>query len=86
MVNVPFSNEHIFSALNGVLPAWILLAVAPRWRLTAPIVTTTALVYAALYVALLARALSEDEGPVDFFTYKGVVEMFKRESSVLPSW
>ena len=52
------SDEQVFSLVNGVLPAWLLLLLAPRWRGTVPVATVTAAVFSALYVAVLAGALS----------------------------
>lgn len=55
---LPFSDEQLWDVLNGVLPAWLLLAVAPRWRHTIPIVTLTAAFYSLLYVGAMAGSIS----------------------------
>ena len=55
---LPFSDEQLWNLLNGVLPAWLLLAVAPRWRHTIPIVTLTAAFYSLLYVGAMAGSIS----------------------------
>lgn len=50
---LPFTDEQLWDAINGALPAWGLLLLAPRWRLTMPIVTLTAGFFSALYAATL---------------------------------
>lgn len=39
---LPYSDAQLWGVLNGVLPAWVLLGLAPRWRHTIPLVTATA--------------------------------------------
>ena len=55
---LPFSDAELWPALNGVLPAWLLLALAPRWRLTIPFATLTAAAYSLLYVGAMAGSIS----------------------------
>lgn len=55
---LPFSDAELWPALNGALPAWLLLALAPRWRLTIPIATLTAAAYSLLYVGAMAGSIS----------------------------
>ena len=50
-------DERIWDALNGVMPAWGLLALAPRWRWTMPLVTATAAFYSLLYCATMAGSM-----------------------------
>lgn len=57
---LPLSDTQLWDVLNGVLPAWALLAVAPRWRHTLPLVTATAAFYSLLYVGALAGSISRE--------------------------
>lgn len=86
---LPFSDEQLWNLLNGVLPAWLLLAVAPRWRHTIPIVTLTAAFYSLLYVGAMAGSISDTGSQVsvaDMFTYEGVARLLSSRSAVLPAW
>lgn len=62
ILGLQYSDEQLWDVLNGVLPAWLLLAVAPRWRLTVPIATLTAAFYSLLYVGAMAGSISGAAG------------------------
>jgi hypothetical protein len=51
------SDDELFPIVNAVLPAWILLALLPRWRYTMMVSTALSLFYAVLYVILMADTL-----------------------------
>ncbi len=79
--------ELIFSiANNAVLPAWILLAVAPGWKGTQWIVHTAAfsLAMAALYAIVIVPAMSGAEG--NMFTLAGVQQLFSNPLAALAGW
>lgn len=58
-----WSDEDLFKLLNGVLPAWALLLLAPRWRGTGVVVKVTALVYSVMYVATLVASTQSPGAP-----------------------
>ena len=73
IVGLNFSDQEIFDGLNLVLPAWILLVVAPRWRVTHWIVDMTTFAFCLLYTGLFATLLLQSETSFDFkefFTYQ----------------
>ncbi len=79
--------ELIFSiASNAVLPAWILLAVAPGWKGTQWIVHSAAfsLAIAALYAVVLVPAMSGAEG--NMLTLAGVQQLFSNPLAALAGW
>jgi hypothetical protein len=79
--------ELIFSiASNAVLPAWILLAVAPGWKGTQWIVHSAAfsLAIAALYAVILVPAMSGAEG--NMLTLAGVQQLFSNPLAALAGW
>ena len=55
---LPFSDQQLWVVLNGVLPAWVLLGLAPRWRHTVPLVTATAAFYSLFYIAAMAGSIA----------------------------
>lgn len=79
--------ELIFSiASNAVLPAWILLAIAPGWKGTQWIVHSAAfsLAIAALYAIVIIPAMSSGEGSM--FTLAGVQQLFSNPLAALAGW
>lgn len=78
--------ELLFSILNaGVLPFWLLIAVAPRWQWTARLTHSVviAAVYAPIYAWLLATAPGEGG---DFSSLEGVTTLFSQPQAVLAGW
>ena len=71
----------------GVMPAWLLLMVAPRSPLTNAVIHATwiPLVLAAVYVGALATAPSPPEG-ASFFTLEGVRLFLSQPSTALVGW
>lgn len=75
-----------FSILNtAVLPAWLLLALAPRWRWTQVLAgQVTPLLLAAAYVTVLG--LHWGETPGDFNSIQGVRSLFASDWALLAGW
>lgn len=81
------SNDVWFSICNfGVLPFWILLAVAPRWQVTHWLVNSciASLALAAVYGLKLFTAMPGAEG--SFSSLQGVEELFLNDSLLLAGW
>ncbi len=80
--------ELVFLVLNySVVPAWLLLVFAPRWR------WTQRLVHSALVPLLLGSAytlllFTDSEGSPDssFFTLDGVMAIFTSPQTVIAAW
>ncbi len=81
-------DETLFSLVNfGVVPAWLLLVAAPRWR------WTDRLVHSALPAALLVPVyvwmiFLDEPGPegASFFTLAGVMNIFTTPRTVIGCW
>jgi len=79
--------ETLFSLCNALaLPAWLLLAVAPRWRFTNLVVHSGAwpLVYAVIYTALILYYFGQGEG--GFGSLAGVMMLFDQPGAVMAGW
>ena len=50
-------DERLFGALGAALPAWLALALAPRWRFTLPLATATCVAGSLLYCAAILGAM-----------------------------
>ncbi|MEZ0487113.1 ABA4-like family protein [Fibrella aquatica] len=85
------SNEIAFSLANAlVFPQWLLMIVAPRWRVTQWL-TRTLLVPALLAVMYAYYLFSSTGGSFDFMSFaslKGVMTLFQQggERVMLAGW
>lgn len=68
-----------------VLPGWLLLAVAPRWRHTQTIAGwVLPALMAAVYAAVLLPHFGATQG--DFNSLNGVLTLFRDPRAVLAGW
>lgn len=80
-------NELIFKICNyAVLPVWLMLAVAPRWRVTELVAgsAVVSLAIAVVYAAIAFAALGRAEGSMGSLT--GVQQLFTNPSVALIGW
>ncbi|MFO0616761.1 MAG: ABA4-like family protein [Polyangiaceae bacterium] len=80
--------DHVFLIANwGVLPPWLLLVFAPRWRVTRVVVHSIApcLVLAPLYGFLLFADRPGPEG-ASFWTLAGVTHIFTTPWTITACW
>lgn len=79
--------ETVFTVCNlAVLPVWLLLAVAPRWRVT-EIVAGSAIVslaIAVVYAVGMALSWPSAEGSME--SLAGVVQLFSQPMVALVGW
>lgn len=61
IVGLPFTDAQLFQLQYLVMPAWVSLWVAPRWKHTLPLVKATATFYLTLWVLLTATAICKGE-------------------------
>jgi hypothetical protein len=83
------SNDQLFQICNTlVLPAWLLLAIVPRWKWTGRIVVSgVILLLSIVYVSNIIPAFSG--GGTDFSSFsslEGVTAMFAVPGAVLVGW
>ncbi|GIL49597.1 hypothetical protein Vafri_5927, partial [Volvox africanus] len=88
---VPFTDEQLFNLVNIILPGWLLLALAPRWRHSQTVSAVAAIAMSLLYAALLISSLffsksDEKLDLADMFTYEGVVRLLANRAAALPCW
>lgn len=77
---------RIFEMVNTmVLPGWLLLILAPRWRFTMPVAAVgLPLLLAATYAVVLAQHLGEAAG--GFGSLAGVTQLFANPFVLLGGW
>jgi len=80
--------EALFTLCNtAVLPAWLLLAVAPGWKWTQHIVHSAwiPLVFGGVYASLLTTSGDAPEG-AGFGSLQGVMLLFSDPRAALAGW
>lgn len=80
------SADQIFQlASTLVLPGWLLLILAPRWRFTMPVAAVgLPLILAAIYVALIAQHWGASDG--GFGSLADVAKLFAQPHVLLAGW
>jgi len=79
------SPDSLFSLCSSVvLPAWILLVVAPRWRWTHRVAVAVPLLLAATYLVLVAVNFRPGEG--GFGSLDEVAKLFANRNVLLAGW
>lgn len=83
--------ETLYSAINlGVMPAWALLALAPRWSVTRGLVHSFLypVIYGLIYLSFLVAAMFFVEGAegAGMGSLEGVLALFSRPVGVLTGW
>ena len=84
-----WSDDDIFSVLNGVMVGWGLLFFAPRWKYTPTAVLSLCIFYSFLYMTLAMNSLLLSDTKienVDFSSLDGVANMFRHRPVVLVGW
>lgn len=85
------SFDVIYAAINGgVMPAWALLILAPRWRVTRKLVHSFLypFLYGGLYIAFLLTAIVFGQSADDagMSSIAGVSALFSAPVGVLTGW
>lgn len=87
-----YNAAELWPTINLILPTWILLAVAPRWKHTPTLTLMGPIIHAVIYtLSALSVMLAGDDGdgnsaPVDFSSLEGVVALFKDPNGVFVGW
>lgn len=81
------SYDQLFQIANAlVLPAWLLLMIAPGWKWTSRVVISIIVtILAMLYVYLVLGSISF--GDLESFgSLEGIMQLFGDKSAVLAGW
>ena len=79
--------ETLFSICgNAVLPGWLLLVFAPRWKWTMRLIASVLLpaLMGVVYVYLIATNIGKAEG--SFGSLAGVAALFQNRNLLLAGW
>lgn len=80
--------ERWFDVLSALsLPAWILLAVAPKWRATQELSLLPVYTYGLAYTLLLGTYVANSEVSLDAFgSLGGIAAVFENKIALLAGW
>lgn len=78
--------RDMWPLVNLVMPAWLLLAVLPRWKWTPTLTLIPPLIHAAMYMFSIATLMLTADEQGDLFTFEGVVAAFKDPNVVFIGW
>lgn len=79
--------ERLFELANlCILPAWLLLMLAPQWHRTRSLVTSGnySMAYAVLYLVILALNINIEQ--FSFSTLQNVQQLFADSNILLAGW
>eukprot|EP01084_Bolivina_argentea_P289244 496641_1 len=88
---LPFTAEELWPLCNLILPSYLLIAWNAKSKITQNVNTLTAIIYGCIYASIILPAMlypPPDAPKVDFFTLKGVVNLFKNsdEEGIFAAW
>jgi hypothetical protein len=80
--------DQLFQIANAVvLPAWLLLIIAPHWKWTSRIVVSVVVtLLALLYVYLITGSISSFGDFESFGSLEGIMQLFGDPGAVLAGW
>lgn len=83
----PMSYDQLFEIANAlVLPGWLLLIAAPKWRWTSRIIISIIVtILAILYVCLIFGSISFGDFE-SFGSLEGIMGLFGERGAVLAGW
>jgi len=83
------SSALVFTICNAVvLPQWLLMIIAPKWKWTQKLVASRIIpfVLAVVYLIYVVIALSNGSSGGGFGSLKEVMQLFTNEQAVLVGW
>ena len=82
-----YNAAELWPTVNLIMPCWLLLVVAPRWKYTSTITLVGPIIHAVIYslsaVSMMTSPGGEDP---DFSSLEGIMEIFKDPSGVFIGW
>ncbi len=79
--------ETVFTIANSVVPfCWLLLLVAPRWKVTQLLILSglVPVLYSIVYLVLIVLYFGEGEG--NFSSLTGVMKLFENPGAATAGW
>ena len=81
-----YNGEDLFPLTNVMLPAWLLLFFAPKWKYTHSIAWVPILLSALLYLISLISVTLAGRFDGSFDSLVGVVQLFRDPNVIFVGW
>jgi Domain of unknown function (DUF4281) len=81
-----YNAEGVFPLTNVILPAWLLLFFAPKWKYTHTIAWVPIFLNAAMYLITLVSIIQGNRFNGSFNSLDGIVELFSDPNVVFVGW
>ena len=81
-----YNGEDVFPLTNVILPAWLLLFFAPKWKYTHTIAWVPIFLNAALYLISLVSIIQNNRFNGSFNSLDGIVQLFSDPNVVFVGW
>jgi hypothetical protein len=84
-----YDAAQLWPTVNLVLPGWLLLVIAPRWKYTPMITLVGPIIHAVMYSLGAISHFTDDGGDapeVDFSSLESIVNLFKDPNGVFIGW
>jgi len=84
-----YNAAELWPTINLILPTWLLLVVAPRWKWTSTITLAGPIFFALMYTlgVISMMLIGEEDAPeIDFSSLEGIVNLFKDPNGVFVGW
>lgn len=81
-----YNGEEIFPLTNVILPAWLLLFFAPKWKYTHMIVWVPIFLNAVLYLISMVSVIHANRFNGSFNSLEGIVQLFADPNVVFAGW
>lgn len=86
VLGLPYSDDQLYNGLYIILPAWALLAAAPRGPYTRAVVTSVCATLAVFYCALVAREFGSGFTVWDWTNLHALSKTFRNKGVVFLGW
>ena len=85
-----YNAAELWPAVNLILPTWLLLAFAPRWKHTPLLTLLGPIFFATMYtlcsISLMFLGDDSTSNEIDMSSLEGVVQLFSDPSGVFVGW
>ncbi|KAL7532365.1 hypothetical protein ACHAXR_005630 [Thalassiosira sp. AJA248-18] len=85
-----YNAVELWPTVNLILPTWLLLLIAPRWKLTPSLTLVGPIIMGLIYSLGIISAIlfndGKDQPDMDFSSLEGVTALFQDPSGVFIGW
>lgn len=76
----------LWPVTNWMLPAWLLLAILPRWKYTKWLTLVPPIFHSIIYAVIIIPLMMSSKETADFTSLEGVFKLFQDPNAVFVGW